>query len=305
MRDGPSRSLDRALRTSWVGRRIGWLRKTSPSTYTRLRAVYERLAAIGGSTNLAAYQRRAVEQFLGDTPSRLLAAGVLEIGSDVNGRVVQELCAQGIHRVVGINPALTTADAERLAANLPPDSRIEAVDLRSSGLQSETFGAIFSVAVLEHLIEFDVCLAEMHRLLIPGGRVYAAFGPVWSSSLGHHVFADVNGVQLRHWDPRLNPIEDHSHLLLSPAEMLRHIAAARSPALAEAAVDWIYASDNVNRMFFEDYVAAFERSPFDIVRLTTENEHVPARRLAALKAALPGRSVFNVRNAVVVLEKTR
>ncbi len=305
MRDGPSRSLDRALRDSWVGRRIGWLRNKSPSTYTRLRAVYQRLTAIGGSPDLAAYQGRAVEQFLGDTPSRLLAAGVLEIGSDLNGRVLQRLSAQGVQRVVGINPALTADDAERLSANLPPGYRIETVDLRSSGLPAVTFGAIFSVAVFEHLIEFDVCLAEMHRLLIPGGRVYAAFGPIWSSSLGHHVFADVNGVQLRHWDPRLNPLEDHSHLLLSPAEMLHHIAAARNFALAEEAVAWIYASDKVNRMFFEDYVAAFERSAFDIVRLTTDNEHVPAGRLAALKAAHPSRSVFNVRNAVVVLEKAR
>jgi SAM-dependent methyltransferase len=245
----------------------------------------------------------AVEQFLRETPSTLLARGVLEVGSDVDGRVLRQLSARGVPLVVGINPALTAEVAERLSADLPPGSRVEATDLRSSGLPAGTFGAIFSVAVFEHLIDFDLCLTEMHRLLIPGGRVFAAFGPIWSSGPGHHVFADVDGVQLRHWDPRLNPIGDHAQLLLSPEEMLHHITAARGRAQADAAVDWIYASDDLNRMFFEDYVAAFERSPFEVLRLTTDTEHIPAHRLAALKAAHPGHSVFDVRNAVVVLEK--
>jgi SAM-dependent methyltransferase len=240
---------------------------------------------------------------MAETPAALLATGVLEIGSDTNGRVLRRIAGLGVPRVIGLNPALSVVEADQLSIGLPEGSRFEAVELRSAGLRDASFGAIFSVAVFEHLNEFAASLGEMHRLLIPGGRVYAAFGPIWSSSLGHHVFANIDGVQLRHWDPRLNPIEDHSHLLLSAEEMAQRIAATRSSALAEAGAEWIYRSDNLNRLFFEDYVAAFRAAPFEIVKLTTDTEEVPARRLAALKKQYPDRSVFNVRNAVVVLKK--
>jgi N-acetylglucosaminyldiphosphoundecaprenol N-acetyl-beta-D-mannosaminyltransferase len=297
------RSIDQRLRASWFGHRLGWLRHQSPGTYARLRGVYRRLGAFGVSDGLDAYQRAAIADFMAETPAPLLAAGVLEIGSDTNGRVLRRLAALGVRRLTGLNPALTFAEAGQLSVGLPEGSRFEAVDLRSAGLPDSSYGAIFSVAVFEHLNEFEACLAEMYRLLIPGGRVYAAFGPIWSSSLGHHVFAEADGEQLRHWDPRLNPIEDHSHLLLSAEEMANRIAASRGHALAEAGVEWIYRSDSLNRLFFEDYVAAFSAAPFEVVKLTTDTEEVPARRLAALKNRFPDRSVFNVRNAVVVLQK--
>ena len=290
------------VRNSKLGRRIGWLRKASPGTYAGLRAVYQRLVDRGGPSGLSPYQRRALEEFIDDTPQRLLAIGVLEVGSDLSGNVVSELVARGIRPVVGINPALS-AVAEHVATTLPAGAQVFAVDLRSSGLPSEGFGAIFSVAVLEHLLDVDTCLAEMHRLLVPGGRVHASFGPIWSSSLGHHIYADVDGVRLRHWDPRLNPIADHAHLMQTPEEMFQRVATTHSGAVAEAAVHWVYEKDDINRLFFEDYVAAFERSPFRIIRLTTEKEAIPSRRLSALRAAHPDRTVFDVRNAVVVLEK--
>jgi SAM-dependent methyltransferase len=249
------------------------------------------------------YQRRAVDDFLAGTPSPLLASGVLEIGSDADGRVLRELVARGAARVVGVNPELTPVDVERVTATLPPGSRVEALDLLSSGLPADSFGAIFSVAVFEHLGSFERCLAEMHRLLIPGGQVYAAFGPIWSSSLGHHVTADADGIHLQHDDPRRNPIEDHSHLLISPDDMRSRIAARHTPAVADAAVRRIYEADTLSRLFFEEYVAAFEASPFRVLRLVKDEEQVPAARLVALRATYPGRTVFNVRNAVVVLQK--
>jgi SAM-dependent methyltransferase len=159
------------------------------------------------------------------------------------------------------------------------------------------------VAVFEHLQAFERCLAEMHRVLIPGGRVFAAFGPIWSSSLGHHVTADADGIQLRHGDPRFNPIDDHSHLLLSADEMRGRIAVRFSKAVADAAVQRIYEAPTLSRLFYEDYIAAFEASAFRVLRLIPDEEHVPADRLATLRSAYPGRTVFNVRNAVVVLEK--
>ena len=295
--------IDRVLRSSWIGRRLGWLRRVSPRGYVWLRNVYQRLSTRGSGDGLSLYQRRAVDDFVSETPQRLLEEGVLEIGSDSVGRVLRALIARGATRVVGVNPELTADEVEHLTQELPSSSYVAAVDLLSSGLPSDSFGAIFSVAVFEHLTEFERGLAEMHRLLVAGGRVYAAFGPIWSSSLGHHVTASADGIELRHDDPRLNPIADHSHLLLSADEMRRQIAARFTPAVADAAVHRIYIANTLSRLFYEDYLAAFAASPFRVLKVTTDEEAVPAERLAALRSAYPGRAVFNVRNVVCVLEK--
>jgi N-acetylglucosaminyldiphosphoundecaprenol N-acetyl-beta-D-mannosaminyltransferase len=296
-------SLDRLVRQSWLGRRIGWLRHASPATYTALRILYRRVTTLGRPSPLDAYQRRAADSFLRETPRGLLDAGVLEVGSDISGDVLRYLVDHGVNNVVGINPAWSPSDIELLRQKLPDGARVMTTDLLSSGLPSASVGAVFSVAVFEHLLAFDACLEELHRVLVPGGRVYASFGPIWSSSLGHHVFVDRGDIQLRHWDPRRNPIHDHEHLLLTADEMRSVVAERRSRAAADLAVEWIYAGDQINRLFFEDFVSAFERSAFHVVRLETDEERVPPARLAALRARYPSRTVFDVRNATVVLEK--
>jgi SAM-dependent methyltransferase len=227
------------------------------------------------------------------------------VGSDLDTLVIRELARRGVPRVLGINPALSHEAAAAATATLPEGSELRSVDLLRAGFTEHSFGAIFSVAVFEHLNDFDACLREMYRLLVPGGRVYAAFGPIWSSSLGHHVFADRGNIQLRHWDPKLNPVDDHAHLLLERNEMAAGIAKSRGPVVAEAAAEWIYDSTDVNRLFYDDYVAAFQRSPLTLVRITPEREHVPADRLQRLRAKHPRQGTFDVRNAEVVLERPR
>lgn len=303
-RHGLRRGLDRVVRNSWVGRRTGWLRKHAPSFYRLVRRGYDRLTSSHRADGISPTQARALDEFLATTPPPLLARGVLEIGSDVQGRVLRALLDRGVPRVVGINPAIPAREAAVISATLPAGSVLESVDLRARTLAGGSFGAIFSIAVFEHLLDFDACLAEMHRILVPGGRVYAAFGPVWSSSLGHHVFAEVDGVRLRHWDPKLNPIEDHAHLLMTADELAQAVARTRGPALGSAAAEWVYRSDDLNRLFYEDYLAAFERSAFRIVRLTPDREHVSGSRLAELQRAHPGRLVFDVRNAEVILQRS-
>jgi SAM-dependent methyltransferase len=296
------RGVDRVIRRSWIGRRVGSLRHASPRLYTALRAVYRRFESRGKLDGLDPYQRNAVETFLRETAPELLDAGVLEVGSDTSGHVLRHLNRRGVTALVGVNPAWTDGDLDRLQIAMP-SVRVLALDLLSAKLPAASFGAIFSVAVFEHLIDLVACLDEMHRLLLPGGRVFAAFGPIWSSSLGHHVFVDRDDVQLRHWDPRLNPIDDYSHLLMSPDEMHAHIQGRRNHATADAAVDWIYRSDELNRRFFDDYVAAFEASQFRVLSIETDDESVPHARLEALRSRYPGKTTFTVRNATVVLEK--
>ena len=303
MPGGFNQSIDLYVRNSLVGRNLSRLR-SSPKLYGFLRSTYSRLFKIRSKNDLAPYQSKAVHRFLNLIPGTLLQDGVLEVGSDVDAKVIRELHSLGATRIIGINPVFTDEELERYNPQLPVGCSLVRGDMRETGIPSESLGAVFSVAVFEHLLDFDKCLLEMHRILIPGGMVYAHFGPIWSSSLGHHVYANFGDERARHWDPNLNPLHDHSHLLLSKQDMASSIASRVSPHLGEAIVEWVYESSDINRLFYEDYVRIINQSPFEIIHLSPEREHISGDLKSVLeKRYAPQYKTFDVRNAEVVLRK--
>lgn len=298
-----SERVDRAIRKSSLGRHISVLRKLTPGLYTSLRGAYSRLFGLDSKHGLARYQARALRRFLEILPDAVERSSVLEIGSDLDAKVLRELHSMGCRKLTGINPAFSPAELARINPTLPSGTSLMRADIRDSGLSDASQRAVFCVSVFEHLLDFERCLAEMYRILAPGGIVYAEFGPIWSSGLGHHVCASAEGQQARHWDPRLNPLADFSHLLQSRDEMRAALADRVPPRLGDEILRWVYDSDNINRLFFEDYVRLVEASRFEMVQISTDREHVAADILAALRKRHPGYQVFDVRNAELVLRK--
>lgn len=295
--------VDRLIRKSLIGRNLSRVRARAPGLYRRLRDLYSYVFRMPSSNDLARYQARAVGRFFHFVDTALCGKGVLEIGSDLDSKVIRELSDKGCPRVIGINPAFAQDELDRINETLPAGCVLQRADMRNTGLPDSTVGALFSVSVFEHLLDFEQCLAEMHRILVPGGMVYAEFGPIWSSSLGHHVYAEVNGEQARHWDPGLNPLENFSHLLQDRGEMAQALEGRVSSPLAAAILSWVYEGDGINRLFYEDYLRFVEQSPFELVHLDTDREHVPTEVLSELKARHPQYQVFDVRNVELVLRK--
>lgn len=56
-----------------------------------------------------------------------------------------------------------------------------------SGFPDATFDVVSSDAVFEHLKNLPEVLSEFHRILRPGGVLYATFGPLWYGWGGDHV----------------------------------------------------------------------------------------------------------------------
>ncbi|MEP3855630.1 MAG: class I SAM-dependent methyltransferase [Porticoccus sp.] len=295
--------VDHLIRKTSIGSNLSRIREIAPGLYARLRNIYSRLFRIDSVNDLARYQIRAVRRCLTFAPNEMLNKGVLEIGSDLDAKVIRELHALGCPRVVGANPAFTEEDLARFNPTLPAGCLLQRADMRNTGLPDESFGVLFSVSVFEHLLEFERCLSEMFRILVPGGVVYAEFGPVWSSGLGHHVFANVNEERARHWDPRLNPLKNHSHLLLSHDEMSQYLEGKVSKQLSEQILDWIYEREDINRLFYEDYLRIIEQSPFEVAYRSVDRQYIPEETLAVLRVRHPNYHDFAVRNVELVLRK--
>lgn len=295
--------IDNLIRKSFIGIRLSEIRSAHPVLYKRFRSYYEKIFSLGSENGLSRYQIKAVKQFR-QFVSPSMNKTVLEVGSDLDARVIIELKNSGYREVIGINPEFDECSLKEINTKLPHGCLLKKSDIRSTGLSDETVGAIFSVSVFEHLINFDLCLSEMHRLLVPGGYVYAEFGPIWSSSLGHHVYAKVDGEEARHWDPTKNPVPDHGHLLMDREAMAHYLEGRVSHPLAAEIVKWIYEKSDINRLFFEDYLRLIKNSRFELVHFDFDREFVPSDKLGQLLSKYPNYKTFDIRNVKIVIRKS-
>ncbi len=167
-----------------------------------------------GEAMLAACRRADVAAYL--DVSRSLS--ILDLA---NGRLRPQyaiLRAQG-HRVVGVDlvnrpehswTARAYAVARMMYANrlrvplavMRPDSLV-CGDVRRLPFPSDLFDLVTSVAAFEHFLDVPAVVAELARVLRPGGVIWAAIHVFTAPSGGHNLsFAEV---PLRHVPPGVDP----------------------------------------------------------------------------------------------------
>jgi SAM-dependent methyltransferase len=296
--------IDRVLRHSVLARAQPFIREKTPWLHKALLAARDVVLPFRSRYGISRYQHRALERFFAFAPD--LSGPVLEIGSDLDGIVLKELSSRDVRNLIGVNIDVDLkAHAGRGTAQSPPYQMLQG-DVRKLPFKDQSISSILSITAFEHIHDFDVALREMHRVLRPGGLVYSEFGPIWSCSVGHHVYALVDGIEARHWKPGKNPVPHYAHLLMPPQEL--RAAVLRKPwvfpKLADAIVRWIYEGPGVNRIFYEDYLKLFHASPFKVRHLVPVREHVPAKVQEQLETRCPGYKDFSVRMVEVVLEKS-
>jgi SAM-dependent methyltransferase len=119
---------------------------------------------------------------------------------------------------------------------------------------------IVSLDSFEHFADPAGVLARMRRLLRPGGRVLAAFGPTWYHPLGGHIYS----------------VFPFSHLLFSERALVRW------RALHKADGATTIAESGLNKMTIRRFIDLVARSPLRFARF----ELLPIRplRLIASRA---------------------
>jgi SAM-dependent methyltransferase len=273
------------------------LRSRNPRLYSWLNR--RRKLLLSGREDLDAYQSNALHRF--GRRAAIRGARVLEIGSDPSLRVLRALVARGAREAVGVNNSteLWAGRPERVIEG--GGARLLDGDASDLPFPDGSFDLVFCVAVLEHLLDLPRALAEMHRVLVPGGLVHASFGPIWSGGKGHHLSIRLGNRELRHFIPEQNPLPDFSHLLLGPEEMREALRRRVEPEWVEPAVEYVYFGGAINRLFHHQYLEIFERSPLRLDALRPERDPIQPqlRRILALRH--PNERDFEVTNSEAVL----
>jgi SAM-dependent methyltransferase len=119
------------------------------------------------------------------------------------------------------------------------------------------FDVVISLCAFEHITRLEGVLTVIKKCLVSRGMLFASFGPIWSCFCGHHcwVTKDLNFNTLKN-------LPHFAHLLMSPDELKDHLTKFYPYTIVEQAIDQIYMSNRVNRLFYEDYIELFNRAGF-------------------------------------------
>jgi SAM-dependent methyltransferase len=122
----------------------------------------------------------------------------------------------------------------------------------------QSFDLVISLSTFEHVGDVPRVLAEIKRVLKPGGSALITFEPIWTCSYGHH---------LHHFGPTAAHMPDWAHLLWDANQMRAELAATwptDGTISLDEAIDWTYTSQAINRIGIVQMREYFEQSGLDI-----------------------------------------
>ena len=113
----------------------------------------------------------------------------------------------------------------------------------------------------EHVFDFELAINEMYRILKKGGFLFTQFGPIWSAPHGHHLWYFHDSKYYTYNDVIL---PSFCHLLMQPSDISSFLTEKYdfNPSVTEGIVDYVYNSNDQNRLFYEDYQRIIKSSNF-------------------------------------------
>lgn len=170
-----------------------------------------------------------------------------------------------------------------------------------SAIDDASVDICVSDAVLEHCTDLDAVLRESHRVLVPDGRLYASYGPLWFGPGGDH-FSGRGGLE-----------HIYAHVALDPDSYGAYFDAHREAVEDFQSGGRYVELDLFSKLTTGEYLAAMETAGFEREALVLEigPEAVKFRdlypdRFARLLHRYDGRCVaddFLVKGNVVRLRK--
>lgn len=165
------------------------------------------------------------------------------------------------------------------------------------------FDAVVSIAAFEHVLKLGSLLDRVYDVLKPGGSLVSLFSPIWSCHNGHHI-TDVKDKSGRIFTFNASPIPPWGHLLMRPSQLRRHLLSHTDSESADEMVHQVYHSQNVNRLFVEDYYAYLKESRFTNFELVAVMPSgIPDAIQKKLENLHPGRQRFSHQGLLIKAHK--
>jgi ubiquinone/menaquinone biosynthesis C-methylase UbiE len=218
---------------------------------------------------------------------------VLEIGGSQSGESAEPFLKDGAASVT-VTGLDRVADKEFVSGQLR-FLRADALSL-SSVFRPGSFDVLYGLSIVEHIPTPEVLLDEVYRVLKPGGVAYFEGNPIWSSPKGHHLWVSnwggpyqrkTTANYLFNEFPDIestNPLPDWSHLLMTQDQMREYLSAKSLPRVdIECIIDWVYCSDQVNRMNMSEIAEAYTTSRLIVLEANTLRSEVPRDMESALR----------------------
>jgi SAM-dependent methyltransferase len=219
--------------------------KASTITLEQLRAKIESelstMPHLEGLRNFNLSNLQALTQHVAGDRAK---ARILDVGASIHGFALQGADELGFREYIGID-----LDVRRqwgtLLLQVTNGSRCHLLcqmDAHRLWIEDESMDAALCLSGFEHYLFPELVIAEMRRVLKPGGVALINYEPIWTCSYGHH---------LHHFGIGYDQVPPWSHLFLTKAQM-RELLAGKSwpeqcPISKAQALEWIYDGREINR----------------------------------------------------------
>jgi ubiquinone/menaquinone biosynthesis C-methylase UbiE len=139
------------------------------------------------STLIRQWNHQILEEFDKITP--ISGSTFLDVSASIPGYTLEAAISKGVRVYEGATFAEEYWRTSKVQFESPNGEvgriwNMNAEDLR---FEDDTFDCVLSFNTFEHFLRPSVVLAEMHRVLKPGGSVVLCFEGIWSSSFGYHL----------------------------------------------------------------------------------------------------------------------
>jgi SAM-dependent methyltransferase len=195
--------------------------------------------------------------------------------------------------------------------------RADALEL-SSVFAPCHFDIVYGLSIIEHIPSPEVFLDEVYTVLKPGGLAFFEGCPIWSSPKGHHLWVATWGGAYQNkatanylfsnWPgaASTNPLPDWSHLLMTPNQMKEHLRGKSiSSADVDCIVDWVFCSDEVNRLTMSEIAEAYACSKLTVLEANTTRADVSRDMQVALRKRCGDGIDYGISGVKYVLQKPR
>jgi SAM-dependent methyltransferase len=222
---------------------------------------------------------------LGGRPD-LEGLACLDLGCGV-GALAIDAASLGARSVVGIDSdSKRIAIAQGVLADSPRALdhivSFRAETVQSLGADDAAFDVVMARDVFEHIHDLPEVLDEVHRILRPGGRLYAGFGPLYRSPFGDHGL-----LRLRiPW----------AHLMYFRASRLAHGRVYRSP-------NAVLLTRELNMLTLADIERIMAASPLQIQSFHVNVSNNPVMRAFGVLRRIPVVGEYFSVNVYVVLTR--